>query len=411
MALHLFKRKKKKIEEDVLEKNDIAEVDRIVKEPVKVEKEKVDLNNRESRINYIQRLHESIQEAKRQCGEIKFEYGQVTSYLKDIQLIDQAPAEEKQELYRAAYRIVDLKNERSHIQKKQYKITDGQKRAIENEENKVETDIQKLLEYEDYQLKIKNDLRQLSSEQALLTMDKRDIIRNQGTLKSIGKILAGILVAVGAMLVALALAFKVDITVPFIVTVSFAFVIAAIILNEARKNRIDMVITEKKCNRAIYLGNKVKIKYVNNVRTLDYMYAKYQVRNATELDFVYGQYLKAKREWEKQRESTLLLDEQNEILLAELERIGVRDREIWFAQAIALIDPREMVEIRHELNQQRKKLREQLEYNTDIMQACLEEIEKIRDKNPEYEKEVEQILGQDPTIASLVKEEKNETTD
>ena len=40
------------------------------------------------------------------------------------------------------------------------------------------------------------------------------------------------------------------------------FVFAAIILNEARKNRIDMVITEKKGNRAIFLLNRVKIKYM-----------------------------------------------------------------------------------------------------------------------------------------------------
>ena len=102
--------------------------------------------------------------------------------------------------------------------------------------------------------------------------------------------------AIGAMLAALLFLFRVDITMPFLVTIVFAFVVALIILNEARKNRIDMIITEKKCNRAIYLSNKVKIKYVNNVRTLDYMYHKYQVRNATELDFVYGQYRKAKRE-------------------------------------------------------------------------------------------------------------------
>lgn len=212
-------------------------------------------------------------------------------------------------------------------------------------------------------------------------------------LKAIGKALTIILVAFGAMLLALKFCFKVDITMSFVATAAFAFVIAALILNEARKNRIDMVITEKKCNRAISLLNKVKIKYVNNVRTMDYMCHKYQVRNATELDFVYGQYCKAKKEWARQREGTMQLHENNEILLRELQRLGIRDKTVWLSQARALVEPKEMVEVRHDLNVRRQKLREQLEYNTGVMEEFMKEIERIRDKKPEYAEEIEQILG------------------
>ena len=374
MRFRLFQKKSTPPAEEAPQEPEVT-VEQMVREPVKVEKEKVDISNDRARIEYLGRLHEGILEAKRQCGEIKFEYGQVPSYLKDIQLIDQAPEEEKEEMYTAA-----------------------QKRAMENYEPSVEEDIRKLLEYEEYQVKIKNDLRQLSSEKNLLLADKRDIIRGQRTLKTIGKCLTAILIALGAMLAALYYCFRVDITFPFLATVAFGFIIAAIILNEAKKNRMDMVITEKKCNRAIFLSNRVKIKYVNNVRTLDYLYHKYQVRNATELDFVFGQYRKAKREWAKQRESSIRINENNQILMSELQRLGVKDRDIWFAQAKALINPKEMVEVRHDLNVRRQKLREQLDYNTGIMEECLEEMEKIRDKKPEYAVEVERILSQEMQV-------------
>lgn len=401
MAFHLFGRKKNPGPEEqqpsepqngMVQEQDLKMPD-VSDKALEIEKEKVDLRNDSARIAYLQRLYEGIQEAKRQCGDIKYEYAQVTSYLKDIQLIDQAPMEEKTELYAAAHRIVELVRERQRLQRQKYKMTDAQKRMMENYEASVSEDIQKLKEYEDYQMKIKNDLRQLGSEKNLLLADKRDIIRRQSALKTIGKVLSVILLAVGAMMLALLFLFRVDITVPFVATAAFAFAIAAIILNEARKNRIDMVITEKKCDRAVFLSNRVKIKYVNNVRTLDYMYHKYQVRNATELEFVYGQYRKAKKEWARQRESTVLLNESNQILLRELQRLGVKDRDIWFAQARALVEPKEMVEVRHELNVRRQKLREQLDYNTGVMEDCLEEIEKIRDKKPEYAEEVERILG------------------
>lgn len=406
MAFHLFDRKKNSEPEEQPEQQPSESQGEVVQEwslktpdisdkALKIEKEKVDIRNDSSRIAYLQRLYEGIQEAKRQCDDIKYEYAQVTSYLKDIQLIDQAPLEEKTELYAAAHRIVELVRERQRLQRQKYKMTDAQKRMMENYEASVPDDIQKLKEYEDYQVKIKNDLRQLGSEKNLLLADKRDIIRRQSALKTIGKVLAIILLAVGAMMLALLFLFHVDITVPFVATVAFAFVIAVIILNEAKKNRIDMVITEKKCDRAVFLSNRVKIKYVNNVRTLDYMYHKYQVRNATELEFVYGQYRKAKKEWARQRESTVLLNESNQILLHELQRLGVKDRDIWFAQARALVEPKEMVEVRHELNVRRQKLREQLDYNTGVMEDCLEEMEKIRDKKPEYAEEVERILGKE----------------
>jgi len=363
------------------------------REPVKVEKEKVDLRDDKSRLAYLERLHEGIIEAKKQCEDIKFEYGQVTSYLKDIQLIDQAPDEEKEKMLAAARQVLELTKERQKLQKREYKFTDGQRRALENYEDIVAGDIQKLLEYEDFQMKIKNDLRQLSSEKNLLLADKKDIIRRQRILKTVGKCLMALLIATGSMLAALAYCFKVDIGLPFVGTVAIAFVIAVLILNEARKNRIDMVITEKKCNRAIFLGNRVKIKYVNNVRTLDYMYHKYQVRNATELDFVYSQFVRAKREWARQRESSIRINENNQIVLSELRRLGVKDCDIWLGQVPALVEPKEMVEVRHDWNVRRQKLREQLEYNTGIMEECLEEMEKIRDRKPEYAVEVERILG------------------
>ncbi len=404
MAIQLFRRKNRTESdgqgEQLVPESQTEEIQELVlQEPgvgdkaLKIEKEKVDLKNDSARIAYLQRLYEAIQEAKNQCGDIKYEYAQVTSYLRDIQLIDQAPPEEKTELYAAARRIVELMAERQRLQRQKYKMTDAQKRMMENNEASVPEDCSKLKGYEDYQIKIKNDLRQLGSEKNLLLADKRDIIRRQRALKTIGKVLSLILVAVGTMMLALLYLFQIDIAVPFVATAAFAFVIAAIILNEARKNRIDMVITEKKCNRAVFLSNRVKIKYVNNVRTLDYMYHKYQVRNATELEFVYGQYRKAKKEWAKQRESTVLLNESNQVLLRELQRLGLKDRDIWFAQAKALVDPKEMVEVRHELNVRRQKLREQLDYNTGVMEDCLEEMETIRDKKPEYAEEVERILG------------------
>ena len=55
------------------------------------------------------------------------------------------------------------------------------------------------------------------------------------------------------------------------------------------------------------------------------------------------------------------INENNQIVLAELKRFGLKDCDIWLGQIAAIVEPKEMVEVRHNLNVQRQKLREQLE--------------------------------------------------
>ncbi len=65
--------------ENVTEAESVEKDLEAMPEQIKLEKEKVDLTNKSIRLDYIQRLYDGIREAKRQCGEIKVEYGQVTS--------------------------------------------------------------------------------------------------------------------------------------------------------------------------------------------------------------------------------------------------------------------------------------------------------------------------------------------
>ena len=354
--------------------------------------------NKKQRIEYIQRLQEGIREAGQQNERVKEEYADVTSHLKDIQLMDQALEEEKEVLTTTAAAIDQLIRERDYLKKRRYKFNDAQRLSMEKYEATAAQDVKKLKEFEDYQIKIKNDLRQLESEKQLLKAEKRDIISKQGTLRIVSKILAGILAVFGILMLAIALAFTVDVTVPVIATAAFAFIVLFIIVWEARANRTDMVIKERQYDRAVSLLNRVKIKYVNNTRTIDYMCMKFHVRNATELEFVYDQYQKAKREWARKRESVYLLNEKKDILIAELKNIGVRDAEIWCSQVRAIIEPKEMVEVRHELNSRRQQLRKQIDYNTGIIQDFINELERIRNMREAYAQEVEDILGKSEMI-------------
>ncbi len=400
MIFGRFRRKKAEPEaiEEMPPENEVETIEKELEAEAAEQKEKADLKDKKQRIEYIQRLQEGIREAGQQNERVKEEYADVTSHLKDIQLMDQALEEEKEVLTTTAAAIDQLIRERDYLKKRRYKFNDAQRLSMEKYEATAAQDVKKLKEFEDYQIKIKNDLRQLESEKQLLKAEKRDIISKQGTLRIVSKILAGILAVFGILMLAIALAFTVDVTVPVIATAAFAFIVLFIIVWEARANRTDMVIKERQYDRAVSLLNRVKIKYVNNTRTIDYMCMKFHVRNATELEFVYDQYQKAKREWARKRESVYLLNEKKDILIAELKNIGVRDAEIWCSQVRAIIEPKEMVEVRHELNSRRQQLRKQIDYNTGIIQDFINELERIRNMREAYAQEVEDILGKSEMI-------------
>lgn len=71
-----------------------------------------------------------------------------------------------------------------------------------------------------------------------------------------------------------------------------------------------------------------------------------------------------------------------------LRRCKLQDPNIWLRQAQALLDSKEMVEIRHGLIIRRQKLRKQMEYNAQIAQKAQDEVKDIVDKYPEYAQQI-----------------------
>jgi hypothetical protein len=151
-------------------------------------------------------------------------------------------------------------------------------------------------------------------------------------------------------------------------------------------------LSEMKENRAINLMNKVKIKYVNNTSTLEYLYAKYNIKSLRELEYLYDQYLIMVDEVRKYQKSSgdlrLYCDQLSKLLFSH----GVKDPDIWTKQSLALVDSREMVEVKHSLNQRRQKLREQIAYNEELRLNGLRDIRNMLKANPDLREQVKKEL-------------------
>ena len=334
-----------------------------------------------------------IVESARQIDEAKVEYQAVTSYLADIQKIENIPIEDKTEIEDAARNIHNLTKERSiHQDKKRIKISDSQYRLMEQYEDVIPDEIVKMKRNEEYNIIVKNDMRNLEGEKGSITYQQEEIINQQHFLKIISIVTSLIVFGLFALFIFFSLQYDKDMTVPYILTIIMAAISAFYIFNEARKNRYNMIMAEKKISKAINLLNSVKIKYINITNLLEYSHNKYMVNSSSELQYLWEQYMKAKDEEKRYQNNTELLNYYNETLIKSLKRYQINDPDIWIHQAIAIIDNKEMVEIRHRLNVRRQKLRERIDYNSKLKEENMEEIRGVLKKNPEYKEEVIKVL-------------------
>lgn len=375
--------------QSALERND-EEISTKIDE---VDKKSLNLDSKEDRKDFINDHCERIMVASRQIDETKVEYQAVTSYLTDMQKIDMIPKDERQNIDDAARRIITLTRDRAKYQNSNNKITDKQYRNIEKYEDEMPDELKKMKENEDYQRMIKNDMRHLEGEKGVLKFQKEEIIKKQQYLKGLAVVTCVLVILLFVLFVAIEKAFQTNIQLPFILTILMGTVSAVYIYIEARKNAYNMKVVGLKQNKAIDLLNSVKIKYINNTSVLDYSYNKYMVNNYQELSYLWEQYIKAKDAAKRYEKNTELLNFYNETLIKELKKYQVEDADIWIYQAIAIIDQKEMVEVRHRLNVRRQKLRERIDYNNQVKERSLREIKDLLKKKPNIKQEVVNILG------------------
>ena len=119
------------------------------------------------------------------------------------------------------------------------------------------------------------------------------------------------------------------------------------------------------------------------------MYEKYEVKNAQELEYIWKHYLILKSDQEKLEENELEKSEMKGLLQSLLQKHDVYDTSIWIYQVEALIDNKEMVEVRHKLNANRTILRKQIAYNDNQS----EEIKRILKELAEERAYARELVG------------------
>jgi hypothetical protein len=341
---------------------------------------------------YVKDNCETVIESNRQIDEAKVEYQMVTSYLTDMQKIDMIPMEQRENLEEAARKIINLSKERGKLQKKSQILSDRQYRMYERYELQLPKELPLIREKEAYQAVIKQDMMHLDKEREVLDEQQEEIISKQGFLKGIAITTSIIVLLLFGLFAILSNFTKASFTIPFLLTVLMGMISALYIFMEGRKNFSQIHLVQSKQNRQIMLMNKVKIKSVNNRNFLDYAYNKYMVENYEQLKVSWEEYIRMKDEARRYQSNTELLEFFNNELIHELRKYGIADSEIWIYQPSAILDNKEMVEVRHRLNVRRQKLRERIDLNNAQKEEALQGISQIVSTYPECKEETEKLL-------------------
>lgn len=352
----------------------------------------VDFNDEEQRHRYITNCLEQIAEASKEINLLNGEYGLVTAYLTDMEEIEALPEEPREEIDRIANQLVYLEKERERYRSRKNRMQDSEYYCMRKQEDEVEEGIAKLQEAEKYGKLVKQDLQRLDGERHAYEYRRRELVTMQANLRGMAVIFLSALVACVAMLAVLQFAFEMNTYIGYFLAVMAAAIAITVVCVKYIDAEREAVSVQKGIGKLIQLQNKVKIRYVNNINLLEYLYMKYDTDSAAKLQKQWQFYQEEKEERKQYAEAEAKIEYYQKELVRQLSRYRVSDPDRWMNQARALLDPREMVEIRHDLILRRQALRKQLDYNNDVARVARNEIMDVVNEYPQYGQEIMEMV-------------------
>jgi len=346
-----------------------------------------------SSTNIIMDRCEQIMQNAREIDDGKKEYYIVTSYLNDIELIENLAPDQAEEIQKAADYVAKLNQARDQFLNTSKRISDAQFKMIQSQEEQIPDAIKNLRMNEEYQATVKRDMQYLEGEKQEWEILKKEKRRLRKRLRKASFMLFFAAATAAALVLVLSMGFDYDLQYAWIGVIAAALFGSAYIIFRLESSRRDIQQAEININYAILLLNKVKIKYVNITNAVDYVHEKYHVRDSREFEYQWDLYQEAMREQEKYRKTNEDLNYYYEKLVRLLRKCKLYDSRVWIEQPQALVEQKEMVEIKHNLLVRRQKLRSRIAYNLDIVKKERQEIDRMM-KN--YRKN-------DPALLSLIK--------
>ena len=366
----------------------ISSDEELVFEDIVYEREGINFHDQQQRTRYIAECLEQIAEGSREMDMLKGEYEKVTSYLKDMEEIEALPDAQRAEVNSVARKLLSYESDIEKFRTRKSPLTDEQFASLRRRENEIEGGLASIKENERMAVLIKKDLKRLDGERKAVAFRKSELKDSMENLRGMAVIFAA--AAAGLMIILAIMQFALDMNVYIgyflcIATAAIAITVVCVKYIDADK---ELGRTSGNMGKLIQLQNTVKIRYVNNRNLLSYLYIKYECKNGQELEQLWGMYKQEAEDRRQFNENTTGLHQAKEDLIRLLARYHVTSPARWIDQIPALLDKREMVELRHGLILRRQALREQIDYNETRARSAKDEITDVARAYPMYASEI-----------------------
>ena len=364
--------------------------------------EELNLSDEAQAKRYVIDLCEQMIAASRELEDARRECDLVTYYLTDIQIIEELTEAERAPILDCAMHVAKLDKERNEFLKTKRKLTETQFAQMQEEEDNLPGIIRRLRDNERYMDAVKKDLTYLEGQKLQWAILRNESVQAQKNLGRAARYLLVLTATVFAMILAGAWYFQFDSALPLTIAAFVAVLAGTYVLVRYQDAAKDIRRADVNRNHAISLENHVKIKFVNIKNAVDYTCEKYHARNSQELEYVFEQYQDEAREKEKFRKTSDDLDYYSKSLVQYLTRLRMYDARVWINHANAIVDSREMVELKHNLIERRQKLRARMEYQIQIISDMKKEarrnIDRIGNCGPQIESIIRKIESINPAL-------------
>jgi len=362
------------------------------------EEEKFDLQkdvlfeDEDQRTVFVLECLGQMAEAAEKTEQFSAEYEAVTDLLVDMEEIENLPKDIRGEIMDQAQKIVQYEKERRRIYNKSGKLSEQTVTLLERLEEEVPGGIEKMRSEEEYRRRIKHDLRRLDAERNANHYKKQELENIIANSRGVALICGVAMVLCIIMLWVLDKQYNMEVTIGYLIAGGIGAVTMTVLYLRYLDAGQELKRLGKTNNKMISLHNTVKIRYINNTNLLSFLYTKYGVESAEELEENWKVYLDEVGARQKDQRLREDLEYYYDKLTKTLRKYRIKDPEIWTHQAEALYNSKEMVEVRHALISRRQKLREQVEYNAKVASDAGERIKELGRRYPQYSAEIASMV-------------------
>lgn len=323
---------------------------------------------------------ERIVTASKKIEEAKIEHNILKSYYDDVLLLEELPNSSREEIFLIAKKIKGVDEERTGIENTAVKMTKDKYEYVKENEARISKSIERMSEDEKRLSLVKSDLNNLEGEKASLKMDRQELKNKLNVLQNVSKLAIILLMMIFVICIILALVFDFDPKLLVFVSIAVAAMTSFAIFVAHRRILYNIRITDAKLNKIITLLNRVKVKYVNVMSTLDYVYKKNDVNSSYELSSLWGNYITSKNHKDIYDMALDKLYNLSEKLVNLLSEYKFKEPEIWVSQAAIMVDEASIKEYRIDLIRKIADAQDIVETNTKIVEKTKEDINSLINK-------------------------------